>query len=348
MLRSQRHIITILVLLWLPTFIYAQPLREVFRRVNQSVVVVHTEQKPLLQPSPEITNGEPASQQGVGSGVVISEDGKVLTAAHVVQSVNRIEVEFLGGNRVPARILASAPFADVAVLQLSSLPAKATVAKLGDSDQIEPGDQIFVIGAPYGAGHSLSVGHLSARRSPEKFFENLTALELFQIDVAIFQGNSGGPVFNLDGEVIGLVSSVLSKNGSSHGLGFAVTANVARKLMLEEKNLWLGIEAMLIEGKLAKAFNLPQDAGLLVQSVADASLGARLGLHEGKIAMLLDEQPILAGGDIIVAILGQTISPDPVAFQKIQQQLNQLQPTAIVTMKVLREGKILDLSTRIQ
>lgn len=321
----------------------AQSLREVFRRVTASVVVVHAQKKALPLAAPEA----PAADQSLGSGTLISADGKVLTAAHVVQAAERVEVEFLDGQRVAARVVLTAPIADVALLQLEKMPTGAKVVPLGDSSLVETGDQVFVIGTPYGANHSLSVGWIGARRAPEKALENLTSLELLQLDAAVYEGNSGGPVFNLNGEVIGIVSHALAKVGQATGLGFAVTSNVARKLLLEDQRLWLGLEGWLLEGDLAQAFNVPQSAGLLVQSVAYGSLGAALGLREGHLPITTGELHLLAGGDVILEMLGQPLLPDPKILGDIQQQLNRLRPGDQLQVKVLRQGKVVDLSTRI-
>jgi serine protease Do len=131
----------------------AQQLRDVFRRVNSSVVVVQAVAK-----SPETSKPGETVSGGLGSGFLVSRDGKVLTAAHVVQAASNIAVRFLDGAPIPARVIASAPFADVALLQLEQVPPSATVAAMADSNTVETGDQIFTIGAPFGANHSLSVG----------------------------------------------------------------------------------------------------------------------------------------------------------------------------------------------
>ena len=347
MMMPQKYCLSVLLLgLWWgmsATTLQAQPMREIFRRVTSSVVVVHAQKKAATPTSAEA----PLLDQSIGSGFLISADGKVLTAAHVIQTADQIEVEFMGGQRVAARILASAPFADVALLQLEKVPENATVVSLGDSSLTEVGDQIFIIGAPYGATHSLSVGWISARRSTEKAVENLTSLETLQLDAAVYEGNSGGPVFNLKGEVVGIVSHALAKVGNSTGLGFAVTSNVARKLMLEEKRVWLGIEGWLIEGELAHAFNLPQSAGMMVQSVAYGSLGAGLGLREGTVMMTIGELHLMAGGDVIVEMLGQPIIPDTKVLGDIQLQLNTLRVGDNLKVKVLRGGKIVELTTQI-
>lgn len=323
----------------------AQSLRRVFERVNPAVVVVHTEMK-ASQAAADGRAGSAA--KGVGSGVVVSDDGRILTAAHVVQAARRVEVEFLDGQRWTAQVIASAPFADLALLKLTTVPENLAVATLGDSDRVRPGDPVFAVGAPLGAGHSLAVGHVSARRNPEKIFENLTALELFQVDMALFHGNSGGPVFDLEGQVVGIVSGVLTVGSEgTHGPGFAVTANVARKLMIEGKRPWIGVEAQLIDGPLADAFNLPQSAGLLVQSVAEGSLAARLGLREGTKRIVIDERELWIGGDTILEMLGLVVRSDPSVLREIEVELDRLGEGGRVTMKVLRRGAVVDLSAKI-
>lgn len=337
---------TVLFGLWLilnVTVLQAQPLREMYRRVMPSVIIIHAEKKSL---TPTASETSPPNQS-IGSGVLVSADGKVLTAAHVVAGADRIAVDFSDGQVVAARVLASAPIADVALLQLEKTPENAIVAALGDSSLTEIGDQIFIIGAPYGAKQSLSVGWISARRSTDNAVENLTALETLQLDAAVYEGNSGGPVFNLKGEVVGIVSHALAKIGNATGLGFAVTSNVARKLLLEDKRVWLGIEGWLIEGPLADAFNLPQTAGLMVQSVAFGSLGASLGLREGNVMMMIGELHLQAGGDVILEMLGQAIIPDPKTLSDIQSQINRLRVGDQLKVKVLRSGKVVELSTQI-
>ncbi len=135
----------------------AQDLSQIFRAVNGSVVVVRTSEREVS------AEGQLAKVGEVGSGVLISSDGKVMTAAHVVHLADRIVVEFLGGERVDARILASEADADVSLLQLESVPAGARVATSGDSDRVQIGEPVFIIGAPYGIGHTLSAGHFPRR-----------------------------------------------------------------------------------------------------------------------------------------------------------------------------------------
>ena len=223
-----------------------QTLAEVFKRVNPAVVEIHTKETDL----PPVPMGQPVSVGGLGSGVLISPDGKILTAAHVVQTADAIEVEFLTGETLRATVLSSEPSADVALLQLEKAPRGPFVAKIGDSDAIEIGAPVFVVGAPLGASHTLTVGYISARRKPNDTLNGMSRAEFFQTDAAINQGNSGGPLFNMQGEVIGIVSHILSHSGGSEGLGFAVTSKVARQL-LERKSFWSGLGGYMLSGTMA-------------------------------------------------------------------------------------------------
>jgi serine protease Do len=221
-----------------------QQLRDVFRSVQPSVVIVRTEQIGL----PPFPQQGLVSSDGLGSGVLISSD-KVLTAAHVVQSADRTVVEF-------SQIGCSSS-ADVALLQLERSPANYVPAKLGDSDQAAVGDEIFIVGAPYGISDTLTAGHVSARRLLKDTSQVPTAIEYLQTDAAVNTGNSGSPLFNMKGEIVGIVTNILSRSGGSEGLAFAATSNTARRLLLEQKSSWTGIEGRHVDGNLARALNLP-------------------------------------------------------------------------------------------
>jgi S1-C subfamily serine protease len=163
---------------------------------------------------------------------------EILTAAHVVQAADQVWVEFTTGDTIEARVRASDQASDVALLELSR-PAPTAPAVVGDSDQSKVGDEVFVVGAPLGQTHTLTVGHISARRANPFMFTSFEPVELFQTDAAINPGNSGGPMFTMGGELIGVVSHILSTTGGFQGLGYAVTSNQARAT-LEDPNTFSG------------------------------------------------------------------------------------------------------------
>jgi S1-C subfamily serine protease len=316
-------------------------LSQTFKRVDDAVVVVRTNERVVSRND----GHQDVRTAGLGSGVLIGKDGKVLTAAHVVQTADAVAVEFASGTLVRARVVASDPAADVALLQLESVPSGATVATLGDSDKTEVGDEIFVVGAPFGIGHTLTVGHVSARRRANTTFADMEGIELFQTDAAINQGNSGGPMFNLAGEVIGVVSRILSRSGGSEGLGFVVTSNLSRHLLLAEPTIWTGLEGYLVSGDMAQALNLPGvRAGLLVQRIAHQSPAERLGLRGGHLPALVAGEQLILGGDIVLAVEGVALEA-PNAYDTIRRRLIAARAdNSQIQLLVLRGGVTLELT----
>lgn len=319
----------------------AGSLSKVFQKVNPAVVVILTTERGHS----DLHSGQKVTFEkgGLGSGIVISKDGLVMTAAHVVQVADAVVVKFLDGSMVGAKVVGSAPQADVALLQLNHLPENLVVAELGDSDNVNVGDEIFVIGAPYGVDHTLTVGYMSGRRHPEVVCNSLLPIEFLQTDAAINKGNSGGPMFSMDGKVIGIVSRILSFSGGSEGLGFAVSINTATELLFKQRSVWTGLEAYLVTGSLAKALNVPQDAGLLIQRVADDSPGHRLGLRPGNIPVEIAGKQLLLGGDIVLEVKGVTVSADFEHTCEIRKKVAGLRHDNL-EMKILREGKVIDLA----
>jgi S1-C subfamily serine protease len=274
---------------------------------------------------------------------LISEQGDVMTAAHLVQTAELVRVTFADGSFVNATIVATEPAADVALLKLDSVPQSAVVARMGDSDTIRIGEPIFIIGAPFGLSHTLTVGYISARHAPGTLNGELVLGEFLQTDAAINRGNSGGPMFNMAGEVVGIVSYILSKSGGFEGVGFAVTSNTARAMLLEKNSLWTGVTVFGLSGMMADLFNLPQDTGYLVQRVARGSLGARFGLRPSIIPARIGKFELFVGGDIILTIDHIQVGT-PESEDQLRRYLTVLEPGQTVDVTVLRQGKLVTLS----
>jgi serine protease Do len=214
------------------------------------------------------------------------------------------------------------------------------VAPLGESKKVRVGDEIFIVGAPYGINHTLTVGHISGKRKPENLSDQLVPIEFLQTDAAVNQGNSGGPMFNMAGEVIGIVSSILTRSGGFEGIGFAASIDNAKELLLEQRPFWTGLELLFVKGDLAKILNLPQKAGFLIQRVTDLSPGYRLGFRPGKIPARIQNKELMLGGDIILKIGDITISDDMHALRKVRKLITDHPNLKNIEFTILREGKI--------
>lgn len=317
----------------------AQQLAELFQKVSPSVVLVRTVERGI---APDAASGL-TTIPGLGSGVLISADGKIMTAAHVVQTADRVGVQFQDGKLYPAHVVASSLRADVALLQLDQFPIALAPAKVGNSDSLQVGDEIIVIGAPYGLGHSLTVGHVSGRVAGGGIVSGGT-MEMIQTDAAINMGNSGGPMFNMNGEVVGIVSRILTQSGGFEGLGFAIPSKVAQRVLLNARSFWSGIDFVLLQDTLAQVFNLPQPAGLLVQQVAANSPGALLGVRAGTVRIQVGAQQVLGGGDVVLGVGGIDITPNGASLEQIQTYLSGLKAGDSVRVNVLRGGKLVRLA----
>jgi serine protease Do len=318
----------------------AQNLNDLFSKVNPSVVVIRARGR-------DVSNVGVTRFSETGSGVLVTADGKVMTAAHVVNAMDEITVEAVGGERVTARVVASEPGADLSLLQLERVPADMKASPMADSRTVRVGDQVMIIGAPYGLSHSMSVGWISARWPPNTVYKSMPLAEFFQTTATINTGNSGGPMFSMAGEVIGIVSHNISKSGGSEGLGFVVTINTAKKLLLERKSFWSGIDGTMLTGDLAAIFNLPEPAGFLVKTVAQGSSGWDMGLLGGDKIATIEGQQIAVGGDIILSVDDMPVGSDD-NVEKIRRRLAGEPAGTPFKMKVLRAGKIVELAGKTQ
>ncbi|HZN52470.1 MAG TPA: trypsin-like peptidase domain-containing protein [Methylomirabilota bacterium] len=325
-------------LIAVPSLVSGETLGEAFRRVNPSVVVIRSRGR-------EVTADSIARFKEIGSGVLISADGKVATAAHVVHTMEDITVEFLGEEPVAARVIASEPRADISLIQVSSVPPDARVAKLVDSDPIRVGDAIFIVGAPYGLAHSLSAGIISARWEPDTVTRDFPLAEFFQTDAVINTGNSGGPMFSRAGDLIGIVSHNITKSGGSEGLGFIVTANTVKKLLLEGNRRWFGLDVLLVSGPMAQALKVPQEGGFLVKQVAKDSIPARLGVRGGDRIGIVEGQQIVVGGDIMLSVLGIPMMSNE-DIPAVRKAIETLKPGEDLRATVLRDEQVVDLSMK--
>lgn len=317
---------------------FSQDLPELYKKVNSSIVVIET------MSSASIGGGDKqkvSTVGGQGSGVLISADGYIWTASHVVNTAEFVAVKFTDNDVYQAKVISTNPTADVALIKIvSNFELKDKhVAVIGNSDSVMIGEDIFVIGAPHGLEQTLSRGIVSGRLKPEKMGDHFMPVEFIQTDAAINPGNSGGPMFNMKGEVIGIASFILSESGGFNGIGFGATSNIANKILMEGNQYWSGIESVLITNELADVFNLPQDAGVLVLSVSSEGLGSKIGLRGGYINATIEGSPLLIGGDIILEVAGIKIENEYSGI-KVREKLTQLKEGEKFSIKYYRNGQI--------
>jgi len=310
----------------------AQDFSGLYRQLSPSVVTIKT-----------VGVGSRSERNaGLGSGVIIDHDGRVITAAHVVHTASRIMVEMADGQLIEASIVTSVLGADVALLKMAWVPEGLKPARLGNSDSALIGMPVFIIGSPFGLGQSLSVGHVSGRIN-QGHVTSGGVIEVIQTDAAVNQGNSGGPMFDGRGDVVGIVSRILSKSGGFEGIGFAVAINPARTILLESSSFWTGFDAVFLGPQLAQALNISQHGGLLVQRVVKDSMAGRAGLAGGMIPATLLGQDILLGGDVVLSIHG-TSCESPHDFVRIREALDKLQDGNPFFINIVRDGKKVTLT----
>jgi serine protease Do len=332
-----------LLLLCTPSLGLGQDFSRQFQQADPSVVVIQTQQKTPVMTREGVRHSRAKS---IGTGVIISPDGLILTAAHVVDGADKIRIILKDERKRTAHIIASVGTADLALIQIDDPPEELPFVPLGDSDKIDIGEQVFVIGTPYGLEHSLTVGYLSGRRIMKN--TPFGDIEFLQTDAAINQGNSGGPLFNRKGELMGIVSHIKSQSGGNEGLGFAASSNMARALLVEDPPVWLGADFLLLNEELAGAFNAGQKHGMLVQKVTPDSMAHRLGISPGMIPATIGGAKVVLGGDIIVAINGNEVLGTQQGMQQLIRDFRRVQAGDKLTIRVIRRGVEVELSAIVE
>ena len=247
----------------------------------------------------------PRRSSALGSGFVISEDGYIVTNNHVIEEADQILIEFFSGEELPATVIGTDPNTDIALLKVEAdvpLPA----VPFGDSDTARVGDWVMAMGNPLGQGFSVSAGIVSARnRALSGTYD-----DFIQTDAAINRGNSGGPLFNMDGEVIGVNTAILSPNGGSIGIGFSMASNVVTRVVDqlqqfgETRRGWLGVRIQDVTEELAEALGLDAAEGALVSDVPEGP-ARESGMEAGDVIVSFDGRDVLDTRQL-VRIVGNT------------------------------------------
>ena len=241
-------------------------------------------------------NGVPQKRktQSLGSGFVIDKDGTIITCNHVIQGAEGILVKFINGKQYEAKLVGSDPTSDIAVLKIKTKDNLQSVS-LGDSDKARVGDWVLAIGNPFGLGGTVTAGIVSARNRDI----NLGKYDDFiQTDASINQGNSGGPLFNVDGQVIGINSAILSQTGGSVGIGFAIPSNLAKHNIEqlikfgEIKRGFIGVRIQEVTKEIADSLGLSNEEGALIASITANGPASKAGLEAGDVILEFDNKKI--------------------------------------------------------
>ncbi len=334
-----KKLFALVVCLFLGLSLKAQDLSKLYEEVVNGVVVIETRESTLVGQGGQKVE---VAVSGLGTGFLVGED-QVMTAAHVAQTAESITVKFKDGEEIPAKVVSSYKYADVALLKLTWPKKDGKILKLGDSDLMKIGEQVFVVGSPLGLTYSFSSGYLSGRQKSNKMSNALVSVEYLQTDAAINKGNSGGPMFNLKGEVVGIVSHILSQSGGFEGIGFATSSNIAGELLYEQSVIWTGIDGMILSGDLADIFNLPQPVGILVQKVVFLSPLGMLGVKGGKYEGTIEGEKVLLGGDVILSVNGVKLGLDEASLDALANVLKSQGDKTPLEVEVYRAGKVITL-----
>ncbi|MBI2864021.1 MAG: trypsin-like peptidase domain-containing protein [Chloroflexi bacterium] len=282
----------------------------------------------------------PDSEAG-GTGFVVDEQGYILTNNHVVQGAQRITIVLVDGTKVDGKVVGTDPTSDIALIKADVPKDKLVVAALGDSDKVEPGETAIAIGSPFGLDHTLTAGIISAVDREFGMASGRPMRGLIQTDAPINPGNSGGPLFNVDGEVIGITTSIESPVRGSVGIGFAIPINKAKRLLpslqkgQKVDHPYLGIAGVAITEDLATSQKLPVKSGVLVAEVVTDGPSAKAGLKGGDKS----ETDVPTGGDIITAVDNKTVKTVP----ELSSYLDTKKVGDEVTLSVIRDGKTMKI-----
>ncbi len=284
-------------------------------------------------------------QQGQGSGFIIDRRGYILTNNHVVANAQKITVTMADGKKIPASLVGRDPRSDLAVILISGGEVDS-VARLGDSDTIRPGQKAIAIGNPFGLSHTLTTGIVSALRRSIRTEDGNQIDELIQTDAAINPGNSGGPLLNSNGDVIGVNTAIFSMSGGYQGIGFAIPINVARRVasqLITEGTVarpWLGISGISINRDISQGLGLSVEEGVMVVQVVRGSPAYQADLRGGNRDVVIGRIRVRLGGDIITAVDSEPVSD----MEELVSQIDDMQVGQTLTLHILREGMHQELS----
>jgi S1-C subfamily serine protease len=317
---------------------------QVYKRDAPGVVQITATSNAPAQADPlNILPIAPQSQQSLGSGFLIDKVGHIVTNYHVISGAQRIQVSFSGQDEMNATVVGKDPTTDTAVLKIDAHARALTPLELGNSDAVIVGDPVYAIGNPFGFTRTLTTGVVSAVQRQIEAPNTLTIDHAIQTDAAINHGNSGGPLIDAAGRVIGVTSQISTGTTGQQGnlgIGFAIPINTVRNVAAQiistgkAEHAFLGVGTDEITPQLARLFKLPVQHGLLVRDV-DAGSGAdKAGIVPGKTAVVVQGESYQIGGDIIIGVDHKSLSD----FVQLRDAIAQHKPGDKIELEVYRHG----------
>lgn len=324
-------------------------LYDLYNRVAPSVVSINVVARhPVSANNPALPQQSDQTIESTGTGFVIDTEGHIITNNHVVDGATRIEVNFFDGRIVRAEIVGLDPSSDLAVLKVNDMPAEAIhPVPLGDSTNLYVGQEVIAIGSPFNQPWTMTTGIISALDRSIRGLTQFSIGAVIQTDAAINPGNSGGPLLNLDGEVIGVNSQIMSQSRSNSGIGFAIPSALVQRVSDQiirhgaPQYSYLGISGQDMNLYFLDALNLPNTTrGVVVLEVSAGGPAANAGLRSPSNPVEVDDVSVPRNVDVITAIDGQAITGMPGLISYLA--LN-TQPGQTVNMTILRDGQSIDV-----
>jgi S1-C subfamily serine protease len=316
---------------------------QIYDRVNKAVVYVTTL-------STQYTwYYQAVQQEGTGSGVIIDQQGHVLTNNHVVSGADKISLTLADGTVAEGKVVGTDPENDLAVVQFNPKGKTLTTVSFGDSSELKVGMKVLAIGNPFGLDRTLTTGVVSGLARPLQTDQGFMIRETIQTDAAINPGNSGGALINSHGELIGINTAIKSPSGASAGVGFAIPVNTARPIADElirygaVKRGWIDIDGVELFPQLVDYFDLPVQKGVMVNIANPSAQQAGLRGGDRNKAVRSGRTVIYGGGDIIVEVNGVKIE----AMTDLYNALESTKPGELATVKVVRGGQTKSLTVKL-
>ncbi len=281
-------------------------------------------------------------EKGMGSGVILTPDGYILTNAHVVADAQQLEAMLLNGKTYKATLIGGDISRDVALIKINPGAIKLPTVELGDSSQLQVGQMVYAIGNPFGLNSTLTTGVISSLGRTLKAENGRLMENIIQTDAAINPGNSGGALLNSAGQLIGINTAIFSPSGGNAGIGFAIPANSARRIAEDLISYgrvirpYLGVEiSMEINPALSEALNLPTKKGLMVARVVKGAPSDLAGLQGSGRSLVIGNRRVLVGGDIITAYDGHPAD----SADRFMNYIDSKRPGDTVKLTINRNGK---------